>query len=44
VLPVIKTGVTATVLFAGLIVPGEFQFHVVAASSLADGHQPVVST
>jgi len=45
VLPAIKIGgVTATVLFAGLIGPGEFQFNVVVPSSLADGDQPIAAT
>jgi uncharacterized protein (TIGR03437 family) len=44
-LPGIKIGgVTATVLFAGLIGPGEFQFNVVVPSSLADGDQPIAAT
>ena len=32
---------SATVSFAGLVAPGEFQFNVVVPSSLANGHQPV---
>jgi uncharacterized protein (TIGR03437 family) len=45
VLPAIKIGgVTATVVFAGLIFPGEFQFNVVVPGSLADGDQPIVAT
>jgi uncharacterized protein (TIGR03437 family) len=45
VLPAIKIGgVTATVLFAGLIGPGEYQFNVVVPTSLADGDQPIAAT
>lgn len=45
VLPAIKIGgVTATVLFAGLIGPGEFQFNVVLPDSLTDGDQPIAAT
>jgi uncharacterized protein (TIGR03437 family) len=45
VLPAIKIGgMTATVVFAGLIFPGEFQFNVVVPGSLADGDQPIVAT
>jgi uncharacterized protein (TIGR03437 family) len=44
-LPVVKIGgVAATVMFAGLVSPGEFQFNVVVPSSLADGDQPVTAT
>jgi uncharacterized protein (TIGR03437 family) len=44
-LPVVKIGgVTATVQFAGLVAPGEFQFNVVVPPSLADGDQPIVAT
>jgi uncharacterized protein (TIGR03437 family) len=44
-LPVVKIGnVTATVSFAGLIGPGEFQFNVVVPNSLANGDQPVTAT
>jgi hypothetical protein len=35
---------TATVAFAGLVAPGEFQFNVVVPSSLANGDQPVTAT
>jgi uncharacterized protein (TIGR03437 family) len=43
--PVIKIGgVTATVLFAGLVAPGEFQFNVVVPASLGDGDQPITAT
>jgi uncharacterized protein (TIGR03437 family) len=45
VLPVIQIGgVTATVTYAGLIYPGEFQFNVVVPGSLADGDQPISAT
>lgn len=44
-LPVIKIGgTTATVSFAGLVSPGEFQFNVVVPASLADGEQPITAT
>ncbi len=44
-LPVITIGgVSATVAFAGLVAPGEFQFNVVVPSSLASGDQPVIAT
>ena len=44
-LPVIQMGgVNATVLFAGLVAPGEFQFNVVAPALIADGDQPVTAT
>jgi uncharacterized protein (TIGR03437 family) len=36
-------GVPATVTFAGLVVPGEFQFNVVVPPSLANGDQPVTA-
>ena len=43
-LPVIRIGgVAATVQFAGLVAPGEFQFNVVVPSNLADGDQPVTA-
>jgi uncharacterized protein (TIGR03437 family) len=43
-LPVIKIGgVAATVTFAGLVLPGEFQFNVVVPPSLADGDQPITA-
>jgi virginiamycin B lyase len=43
-LPVIRIGGTgATVTFAGLVAPGEFQFNVVVPSSLANGDQPVTA-
>jgi uncharacterized protein (TIGR03437 family) len=37
-------GVAATVQFAGLVAPGEFQFNVVAPASLANGDQPITAT
>jgi uncharacterized protein (TIGR03437 family) len=43
--PVIKIGgITATVTFAGLVSPGEFQFNVVVPLSIADGDQPVTAS
>jgi uncharacterized protein (TIGR03437 family) len=43
--PVINiVGIAATVAFAGLVSPGEFQFNVVVPSSLANGDQPVSAT
>jgi uncharacterized protein (TIGR03437 family) len=36
-------GVPATVGFAGLVAPGEFQFNVAVPSSLANGDQPVTA-
>jgi uncharacterized protein (TIGR03437 family) len=43
-LPVVKIGgVTATVQFAGLVAPGQFQFNVIVPASLADGDQPIVA-
>jgi uncharacterized protein (TIGR03437 family) len=44
-LPVIQIGgVGATVRFAGLVAPGEFQFNVVVPAPLANGDQPIVAT
>jgi uncharacterized protein (TIGR03437 family) len=44
-LPVIKIGgINAIVSFAGLVVPGQFQFNVEVPASLADGDQPIVAT
>ena len=44
-LPVIKIGgVTATVQFAGLVAPGQYQFNVAIPSNLADGDQPITAT
>jgi len=34
----------ATVTFAGLVVPGEYQFNVVLPASLPDGDQPLTAT
>jgi uncharacterized protein (TIGR03437 family) len=43
-LPAVKIGgVAATVNFAGLVAPGQFQFNVVVPASLADGDQPIVA-
>jgi uncharacterized protein (TIGR03437 family) len=35
--------VAATVTFAGLVAPGEFQFNVVVPPSLTNGDQPTVA-
>jgi uncharacterized protein (TIGR03437 family) len=44
-LPVVRIGgMTATVAFAGLVAPGEFQFNVIVPPSLADGDQPLTAT
>jgi uncharacterized protein (TIGR03437 family) len=44
-LPVIKIGgSTATVTFAGLVSPGEFQFNVIVPANLADGDQSITAT
>ena len=44
-LPVITMGgVPATVAFAGLVAPGEFQFNVVVPSTLANGDQSILAT
>ncbi len=37
-------GVGASVTFAGLVAPGEFQFNVVVPSSLANGDQPITAS
>jgi uncharacterized protein (TIGR03437 family) len=43
-MPVIAIGgVAATVTFAGLVAPGEFQFNVVVPPSLANGDQPTIA-
>lgn len=43
-LPVIKIGdATATVQFAGLVAPGEFQFNLVVPPSITDGDQPITA-
>jgi hypothetical protein len=44
-LPVIEIGgIKATVEFAGLVAPGEYQFNVVVPSSLSNADQPVTAT
>ncbi len=44
-LPVINIGnVAATVQFAGLVAPGEFQFNVVIPASLGNGDQSITAT
>ena len=44
-LPVIKIGgITATVQFAGLVFPGEFQFNVVVPPNSSGGDQSIVAT
>ena len=44
-LPVVQIGgVTASVLFAGLVAPGQFQFNVVIPASLPNGDQPITAT
>jgi uncharacterized protein (TIGR03437 family) len=44
-MPVITIGgVSATVTFAGLVAPGEFQFNVVVPPSLPSGDQPTIAT
>jgi uncharacterized protein (TIGR03437 family) len=44
-LPVIRIGaVAATVNFAGLVAPGQFQLNVVVPASLANGDQPIAAT
>jgi uncharacterized protein (TIGR03437 family) len=44
-LPVVKIGgVAATVQFAGLVAPGEFQFNVVVPGSLNNGDQTIAAT
>jgi uncharacterized protein (TIGR03437 family) len=43
--PVIKiAGVAATVTFAGLVLPGEFQFNAVVPQLIADGDQPIAAS
>jgi uncharacterized protein (TIGR03437 family) len=42
-LPVIQIGATATVQFAGLVAPGEFQFNVAIPAPLAEGDQPITA-
>jgi len=44
-LPVIKIGgATATVSFAGLVSPGEFQFNVMVPATTPDGDQSITAT
>jgi uncharacterized protein (TIGR03437 family) len=44
-LPAIQIGgVTATVLFAGLVAPGEYQFNVIVPAGLSNGDNPIVAT
>jgi uncharacterized protein (TIGR03437 family) len=44
-LPVVKIGgIAATVQFAGLVSPGEYQFNVVVPGATPDGDQPVVAS
>jgi uncharacterized protein (TIGR03437 family) len=44
-LPVIKIGgANASVMFAGLVAAGEFQFNVVVPASTPDGDQPITAT
>ena len=44
-LPVVKIGgVKATVLFAGLVLPGEFQLNVVVPPTLGNGDQTITAT
>jgi uncharacterized protein (TIGR03437 family) len=44
-LPVVTIGgVAATVQFAGLVAPGEFQFNVVIPASLSNGDQSITAT
>jgi uncharacterized protein (TIGR03437 family) len=44
-MPVIKIGgVAATVSFAGLVAPGQFQFNAVVPFGLFDGDQAIAAT
>lgn len=44
-LPVIRIGgIAATVSFAGLVAPGEFQFNVVVPASVPSGDNPITAT
>lgn len=44
-LPVITIGgVKATVQFAGLVAPGEYQFNVIVPSTLTSGDKPIIAT
>ena len=43
-MPVVKIGsVTASVSFAGLVLPGEYQFNIQVPAGLADGDQPITA-
>jgi uncharacterized protein (TIGR03437 family) len=43
-IPVVKIGgIAATVQYAGLVAPGEFQFNVVVPSSLGNGDQTITA-
>jgi uncharacterized protein (TIGR03437 family) len=43
--PVVRIGgVAATVQFAGLVAPGEFQFNVMVPANLTDGDAPITAT
>ena len=43
--PVIQIGgVTANVIFAGLVAPGEFQFNVIVPSTVGNADQPITAT
>jgi uncharacterized protein (TIGR03437 family) len=44
-LPAVQIGgVTATVQFAGLVAPGEFQFNVIVPLGLPNGDNPIVAS
>jgi uncharacterized protein (TIGR03437 family) len=44
-MPTVKIGgITATVQFAGLTFPGEFQFNVIVPAGLGNGDQAIVAT
>jgi uncharacterized protein (TIGR03437 family) len=44
-MPVIQVGgITATVPFAGLILPGEFQFNVIIPTNVPAGDQTITAT
>ena len=44
-MPVVTIGgAQATVVFAGLVAPGEYQFNVTVPASLANGDQPIMAT
>ena len=43
-MPIVKIGgLAATVQFAGLVAPGQYQFNVAVPSNLADGDQPITA-